>query len=310
MPSASGARPGSSHSTARLQRPGSSLPRRLGRRSARRCSTSVGATHLGVRFSGEPPIRSYRATRSSAGSASARSSTCSTGCRPRPPTTSCWYTDQGARSSRTTCSGTRTSRRQPRWRRCVRGGASNLGQAAGEAGTEQRLLFVDWPILDRHRQELAPVVDRLLDVSDPGRPTSVTGDVLRATLHDLAGRPFRTRPTFLPGPWGGQWLRRRLGIRTDAPNLAWSYELITPESGILLGGAETVEVGVRAADGAGERARSRQGGRRALRRLVPDPLRLPGHARRRPPVAPVPSRHVRTPARRSGSTTRRTRRTT
>ena len=59
----------------------------------------------------------------------------------------------------------------------------------------------------------------------------------------LSGRPFRTRPTFLPGPWGGQWLRTTLGIETDAPNLAWSYELITPESGILLGDGPTIEVG-------------------------------------------------------------------
>ena len=69
-------------------------------------------------------------------------------------------------------------------------------------------------------------------------PRSLAGDALRASLRSLAERPFRVRPTFLPGPWGGQWLRRRLGIPTDAPNLAWSYELITPESGLLLGGDE------------------------------------------------------------------------
>lgn len=124
-----------------------------------------------------------------------------------------------------------------------RGEAGNLGQRPPEAGTEQRLLFVDWPILDRHKQTIAPSLDRLVDVSDPLRPRSLPGDALRATLHDLAGRPFRTRPTFLPGPWGGQWLRKRLGIATDAPNLAWSYELITPESGILLGDQQPVEVG-------------------------------------------------------------------
>jgi mannose-6-phosphate isomerase class I len=124
-----------------------------------------------------------------------------------------------------------------------RGIAGNLGQPAGEAGTEQRLLFVDWPILDRHKQALASSLDRYVEVTDPGRPRSLTGDALRGTFHDLAGRPFRTRPTFLPGPWGGQWLRRRLEIETDAPNLAWSYELITPESGILLGDDEPVEVG-------------------------------------------------------------------
>ena len=123
------------------------------------------------------------------------------------------------------------------------GTARNLGQPDDERGSEQRLLYVDWPLQDRHKQALLPSLDRLVDMSDPARPRSLTGEALRASLHDLAGRPFRTRPTFLPGPWGGQWLRRTLGIETAAPNLAWSYELITPESGILLGVESALEVG-------------------------------------------------------------------
>jgi mannose-6-phosphate isomerase class I len=124
-----------------------------------------------------------------------------------------------------------------------RGGAGNLGQSAGQAGTEQQLLFVDWPVLERHKQELLPRLDRYVDLSEYETPRSLVGEALRRTLYDLAGSPFRTRPTFLPGPWGGQWLRDTLGISTDAPNLAWSYELITPESGILLGTEEPIEVG-------------------------------------------------------------------
>ena len=124
-----------------------------------------------------------------------------------------------------------------------RGEAPNVGQPVGSSGTEQRLLFVDWPVLDRHKQELAKRIDRYLDLGDLRTPRSLDGDTLRRTLHELAGRPFRTRPTYLPGPWGGQWLRRVLGITTDDPNLAWSYELVTPESGILLGRDKPVEVG-------------------------------------------------------------------
>ena len=123
------------------------------------------------------------------------------------------------------------------------GRAGNVGQPSGEAGSEQRLLFVDWPMLDRHKQEHAARVDRYIDLSDPDVPRSLAGDALRSSLAALARRPFRTRPTFLPGPWGGQWLRRVLGVTTDAPNLAWSYELITPESGLLLGESEPAEVG-------------------------------------------------------------------
>jgi mannose-6-phosphate isomerase class I len=127
--------------------------------------------------------------------------------------------------------------------RVRKGLAGNVGQPAGEAGSEQRLLFVDWPMLDRHKQGLLPRIDHYLDVSDPAIPRSLEGDALRASLRAVAETPFRVRPTFLPGPWGGQWLRGRLRIATDAANLAWSYELITPESGLLLGDGETVEVG-------------------------------------------------------------------
>jgi mannose-6-phosphate isomerase class I len=123
------------------------------------------------------------------------------------------------------------------------GRAGNVGQAPGEPGSEQRLFFVDWPMLDRHKQELARRLDRYIDLSDPDAPRSLEGEALRRSLAVLAVRPFRTRPTFLPGPWGGQWLRRVLGVGTDATNLAWSYELITPESGILLGDSEPAEVG-------------------------------------------------------------------
>jgi mannose-6-phosphate isomerase class I len=123
-----------------------------------------------------------------------------------------------------------------------RGEITNLGQPADRQGSETRLLFVDWPVLDRHKQALAGSIDRYFDLSDAELPRSLDGESLHRSLEALAARPFRTRPSYLPGPWGGQWLRQELGIATEAPNLAWSYELITPESGILLGATEPVEV--------------------------------------------------------------------
>lgn len=114
------------------------------------------------------------------------------------------------------------------------GTGGNLGQRSG-AGTTKRLFYVDWPILDRHRDAVAGRLDRLLDVQDPARPASLDGGALRTTAATLAHRPFRTRPTFNTTSWGGHWGQRELGFNPEARNTALGYELIAPESGVLVG---------------------------------------------------------------------------
>jgi hypothetical protein len=114
----------------------------------------------------------------------------------------------------------------------------NLGQRSGDRPpTLKRLFYIDWPLLDRHRDKIAPRIDRWVDVQDLARPTSVDGETMRRTMGALAERPMRTRPTFNTTPWGGHWAQRRLGVNGDAPNTALGYELIAPESGVLIGDA-------------------------------------------------------------------------
>lgn len=116
------------------------------------------------------------------------------------------------------------------------GHGRNLGQGPGDgAPTTKRLFYIDWPLLDAHRDALAGDLDRWVDCRDPAHPVSVGGDALRSTLARLAGRPFRTRPTFNTTSWGGHWAQHRLGHNPDARNTALGYELIAPESGVLLG---------------------------------------------------------------------------
>ncbi|MFE0172166.1 class I mannose-6-phosphate isomerase [Streptomyces sp. NPDC059002] len=114
------------------------------------------------------------------------------------------------------------------------GTGHNLG-LPHETGDLRRLFFIDWPLLDRHRDALAPHVDGWLDVQDPERPTWIDGYGLRATLADLARRPVRTRPYFNSTPWGGHWAQRELGFSPEARNTALGYELIAPEAGVLIG---------------------------------------------------------------------------
>lgn len=124
------------------------------------------------------------------------------------------------------------------------GGGRNLGQGEADGpATTRRLFYVDWPLLDRHRDDICSRIDRWFDAQDPTRLTSLDGATLRATLGTLATRPFRTRPTFNTTPWGGHWGQRQLGMNPQATNTALGYELIAPESGVLCGDDEArVEV--------------------------------------------------------------------
>ncbi|MFB7714108.1 class I mannose-6-phosphate isomerase [Streptomyces sp. NPDC056105] len=111
---------------------------------------------------------------------------------------------------------------------------TNLGLPA-EKPDLKRLFYTDWPMLDRHRDVLAPRLDAWLDVQDPEHPVWIDGPGLRATYAQLARRPVRTRPYFNSTPWGGHWAQNELGFNPEARNTALGYELIAPEAGILVG---------------------------------------------------------------------------
>jgi mannose-6-phosphate isomerase class I len=116
------------------------------------------------------------------------------------------------------------------------GEGRNVCQPHGEGSpTTKRLFFIDWPLLDRHRDQVVGQIDCWVDMQSPESPAFLDGKSTRATLAHLARRPFRTRPTFNTTPWGGHWAQRELGHGLDAANTALGYELIAPEAGVLVG---------------------------------------------------------------------------
>lgn len=98
----------------------------------------------------------------------------------------------------------------------------------------KRTYFVDWPALNRHKRMLLPEIDCFIDLTDSAKPTAISGSDLRTALRELAETPFRPRPWFYPGPWGGKYMQGHMGLDPEQPNFAWSFEMIVPENGVTI----------------------------------------------------------------------------
>lgn len=121
--------------------------------------------------------------------------------------------------------------------RMAAGSAMNLGVAIplDSRTAYKRCYFVEWPILDKERADMLGEIDWMVDDQRIDEYTFLSGETLRNGLDAMSAAPFRVRPWFAPGVWGGTWLRDHIdGLNRDEKNIAWSYELMAYENGILL----------------------------------------------------------------------------
>ncbi len=123
--------------------------------------------------------------------------------------------------------------------RMRRGSVKNIGSEDSFPKEQmyKRAYFVDWPVLNKQKEHLLFEADYIVDEQRINEITWMNGDDFRIDLNKVLEQPFRVRPWFEAGLWGGDWMKKHIpGLNQDEINYAWSFELITPENGIVIEG--------------------------------------------------------------------------
>lgn len=131
-----------------------------------------------------------------------------------------------------------------RWNiECAYGrGLQNFNSALREQDSARKIkrgYFVDWRIADRRKYEIFSRIDYMIDANGEPWKMIAMADYRRALDAVVAG-PFRLKPYFAPGVWGGQWLKRTCGLPENGSNYAWAFDGVPEENSVLIDAGETV----------------------------------------------------------------------
>ncbi|WP_119079604.1 class I mannose-6-phosphate isomerase [Chitinophaga alhagiae] len=114
--------------------------------------------------------------------------------------------------------------------------ANNLGKQAWDDNQEtyKRFYFVDWVLLNAHKQQILSRIDVIADGQWKDQLAWATHAAISEGLQYLSQNAFRVRPWFEAGAWGGDWMKEKIpGLNKEEVNYAWSFEMIVPENGLV-----------------------------------------------------------------------------
>ncbi|WP_336758372.1 class I mannose-6-phosphate isomerase [Paenibacillus sp. USHLN196] len=114
-------------------------------------------------------------------------------------------------------------------------GSLGLGPCEDMIETYKQALFLEWPVWETYRKRRLYNFDYYIDMNNREQPVLVTVSMLQRLLASAARQPFRVKPFFAPGIWGGQYLKALCGLPRGWDNCAWGFEPVAPENTLLIG---------------------------------------------------------------------------
>jgi len=108
-------------------------------------------------------------------------------------------------------------------------GAADVGMSIQ---TFKLTRYIYKPIFDKQRRKVINKMDFYIDTNDQLKviPRS-TFDYI---MTELSQQPFKLKPLYIQGPWGGQWLKEKRKLPENYKNCAWAFEAVTSDMDLLV----------------------------------------------------------------------------
>lgn len=100
----------------------------------------------------------------------------------------------------------------------------------------RRNYYVDFEVIIKNRTRLMQngMVDFYVSANRPDEFVLMEGSTAEAIFEELAKQPFRTKPVYLEGIWGGEYMRKARKLPDAPKNIAWIFDLIPMEVSVLV----------------------------------------------------------------------------
>lgn len=121
--------------------------------------------------------------------------------------------------------------------RARKGFLKNLGDHTARPLKEllRRCYYVDYEVAVKHRRDLIEndAIDFYIASDDPVNINMMPWRTFRSIMSSLVRYPFRCKPVYLEGVWGGQYLKKIRNLPERMKNCAWAFDLIPLEVSIV-----------------------------------------------------------------------------
>lgn len=108
-------------------------------------------------------------------------------------------------------------------------GAADVGMSIQ---TFKLTRYIYMPIFDKHRRNVLNKMDFYIDTNNQLKviPRS-TFDYI---MSELSQQPFKLKPLYIQGPWGGQWIKEKRKLPKNYKNCAWAFEAVTSDMSLII----------------------------------------------------------------------------